>query len=138
MVEDDPVLRTVISAILRKYGYEVLEANQGVQALELYENHKGQIHLLLTDVVMPQMNGGELARRFLKMFPDLKVLFMSGYAENCVIQPGKLSPETHFLQKPFNPVKLAQKVQVILNGSRMGHSTSYGEILTLDKIVSLK
>jgi len=138
VVEDELMLRAMISASLRKYGYDVLEASQGVEALQLYENHKGQIHLLLTDVVMPKMSGGELARRFVKMRPDLKVLFMSGYAENCVIRPGKLSLETHFLQKPFEALKLAQKVREILNASHMDHYPSYGKILTLDKIVSPK
>ncbi len=120
VVEDELMLRVVISASLRKYGYEVLEATHGLEALQLYENHKGQIDLLLTDVVMPKMSGGELARRLVKMLPKLKVVFMSGYAENCVIRPGKLSPETHFLQKPFEPVKLAQKVREILNNSHVG------------------
>lgn len=80
VVEDELMLQAVISASLRKYGYEVLEASQGVEALQLYENHKGQIDLLLTDVVMPKMSGGELARRFAKRLPNLKVLFMSGYS----------------------------------------------------------
>ena len=138
VVEDELMLQAVISASLRKYGYEVLEASQGVEALQLYENHKGQIDLLLTDVVMPKMSGGELARRFAKRLPNLKVLFMSGYAENCVIRPGTLSPEIHFLQKPFEPVKLAQKVREILNGSHMDHPPYYGKIPTLDKIGSPK
>jgi two-component system cell cycle sensor histidine kinase/response regulator CckA len=115
VVEDDLVLRAVIAVALRNYGYEVLEAGQGIEALKMYGCSKRSFDLLLTDVVMPKMSGGELARRFMRLYPDLKVLFMSGYAENCDIHPGKLAPGTYYLQKPFEPATLAQKVREILN-----------------------
>ncbi len=115
VAEDDVILRSVISASLRSYGYEVLEARHGIEALQICETHPGVIHLLVTDVVMPMMGGSELVRRMAQTRPDLKVLYMSGYAENCAVHPGKLKPETNFLQKPFDPTTLAQKVREILD-----------------------
>jgi two-component system cell cycle sensor histidine kinase/response regulator CckA len=96
-------------------GYTVLEASQGAEALDLSERHVGPIHLLLTDVVMPEMSGRELAQQFALLRPATKVLFMSGYTANAVVHHGVLDPDTEFLPKPFSAAVLTRKVRDILD-----------------------
>jgi two-component system cell cycle sensor histidine kinase/response regulator CckA len=116
LVEDEEAVRTLVRNVLRKKGYRVLEASQGEEALEFSELYRGRIDLLVTDVVMPQMNGRELARRLVKSRPEIKVLYISGYADNTVWSEGGLDSSGAFLQKPFSPEALARKVREVLGG----------------------
>ena len=114
LVEDDEALRTLAREILSILGYTVLEATSPSEALRLAEGHPGTIHVLLTDVVMPQMNGRQVADHLLVSRPGLKVLFMSGYTDAAIMQHGVLGPGTHFLQKPFTPDGLGRKLREVL------------------------
>ncbi len=115
VVEDEDILLVVVSRFLRIYGYTVLEARHGGEALLICEGHQGPIHLLLADVVMPQMSGQELSDRLTSLHPEMKVLYMSGYSEDAVIHQGVLEAGAPFLQKPFKPETLAQKVREVLD-----------------------
>ena len=114
LVEDDEPLRTLAREILSIRGYTVLDAISPSEALRLADGHPGPIHLLLTDVVMPQMNGRQVADHLLAARPGLKVLFMSGYTDAAIVEHGVLEPGTHFLQKPFTPDGLSRKVREAL------------------------
>src|SRR5881396_2639989 len=109
LVEDEHLVRLLARKVLERAGYRVLVAAGGAEALELAERYAGPIHLLLTDVVMPGMNGRALMRRLAPLRPDLRVLYMSGYADEAVAQHGVLDPGTAFLQKPFTPGGLADR-----------------------------
>ena len=102
-------------AILRKQGYRILEASNGGDALLICEQDKEQVHLLLTDVVMPGLNGPELARRLMYFYPEMKVLYMSGYTDNAIFRQGVLDHTMFFLQKPFSVEGLAGKVREVLD-----------------------
>jgi two-component system cell cycle sensor histidine kinase/response regulator CckA len=115
LVEDDPSVRNLTRRILERLGYSVIEANASGQALDAVRRHKGKIHLLLTDVVMPEMGGAELASQISRLHPDTKVLFMSGYTDDAVIRNGLIAHGGHFLQKPFTPDALARKVRELLD-----------------------
>ena len=114
LVEDDEPLRTLAREILSIQGYTVLDATSPSEALRLADVHPGPIHLLVTDVVMPQMNGRQVADHLLAARPGLKVLFMSGYTDAAIVEHGVLEPGTHFLQKPFTPDGLSRKVREVL------------------------
>jgi two-component system cell cycle sensor histidine kinase/response regulator CckA len=115
VVEDEEGVRALVRDILEQSGYTVLEAGHGAQALETSERHPGPIHLVLTDVVMPEMSGRELVQRLATLRPASKVLFMSGYTANAVVHRGALDFETEFLQKPFTAATLTRKVREILD-----------------------
>ncbi len=115
LVEDEDAVRSLVRGILEAYGYEVLEASRPEEALLICQQYEGSIHLLVTDVVLPQMSGRELAKRLEFTFPDMKVLFVSGYTDEAVIRHGALEPGTAFLQKPFTPDSLAWKVREVLD-----------------------
>jgi CheY-like chemotaxis protein len=116
LVEDEPSVRDLANRLLKQQGYRVLVAANGEEALRLAQDATGErIHLLLTDVVLPQMSGKELADQ-LKIFrPDLKVLYTSGYTDYAVVHHGVLNSGTHFLQKPFSLKTLSQKVREALD-----------------------
>ncbi len=114
VAEDEQIVRVLIRKVLEQAGYTVLLGGGGPEALQLSERHTGTIHLLVTDVVMPGMNGPELARRVLDRRPDTKVLFLSGYADAAVERHGVLAPGTAFMQKPFSPSALASRVREVL------------------------
>ncbi|MDF0643120.1 MAG: PAS domain S-box protein [Nitrospira sp.] len=116
LVEDEPAVRGLVHETLRLHGYTVLEARHGIEALMTVAKHTGPIHLLLTDVVMPQMSGPEVAEKLRGLRPETKVLYMSGYPDHPVFEQGGVSRETSFLPKPFTPVGLARKVREVLDG----------------------
>jgi PAS domain S-box-containing protein len=116
LVEDEPSVRSLVHETLRLHGYTVLEARHGIEALLTSTKYVGPIHLLLTDVVMPQMSGPEVAEKLLTVRPGIKVLYMSGYPDHPVFDQGGVSRETGFLPKPFSPHLLTQKVREILDG----------------------
>jgi len=118
LVEDEDGVRALTRQILQKHGYTVLETSHGGEALLACENHKQPIHLLLTDVVLSQMSGRELAQRLSPIRPEMKVLYMSGYSEDAIVQHGVLDSGTSFLQKPFNTETLITKVRAILDAPR--------------------
>ncbi|MCU0807701.1 MAG: response regulator, partial [Candidatus Contendobacter sp.] len=114
LVEDEPAILAVGAKILERQGYTVLAAASPDQAVRLAREHAGDIHLLITDVVMPRMNGRDLARNLLERYPDLKCLFMSGYTANVIAHHGVLDAGVHFIQKPFSIRDLAAKVRMAL------------------------
>jgi PAS domain S-box-containing protein len=115
LAEDEGLVRELVIEILMQGGYTVLPARDGAEALRISEKHRGPIHLLITDVVMPRMNGRELARRMLSSRPEVKVIYISGYTENAIIHHGVLDPGMHFVQKPFRPSDLVRKVREVLD-----------------------
>jgi len=123
LVEDDEMVRALAQAILERYGYHVLAARNVHDALRFAQEGPGQIHLLLTDTIMPVMNGPELAKRFRSIRPETKVLFMSGYTDKVISYTAALEPGTAFLQKPFTPQTLTQKVHEVLNAIPQPNST---------------
>ncbi|MGH7295582.1 MAG: PAS domain S-box protein, partial [Polyangiaceae bacterium] len=118
LVEDEPGVRAVALGILRRQGYEVLVARGPGDALHIAEAHPGEIHLLLTDVVMPEMGGPELARRVTEKRPDTRVLCMSGYTDDSIVRHGVLEYRVAYLQKPFSPATLGRKVREVLEAPR--------------------
>jgi PAS domain S-box-containing protein len=114
VVEDQDPVRNLAVAVLKKHGYRVLDAAQGSAALLVAERHTGPIHLLLTDVVMPHMSGKELADRLKPLRPEMKVLYMSGYAADVIARRERLESDAAYLAKPFAPDVLAMKVREVL------------------------
>lgn len=115
LVEDEAAVRGLVRRILRSCGYQVLEAIDGLDALERIKNYPEHIDLLLADVVMPRMSGPELAENVLKVLPRIKVLYVSGYTDDEVLRRGILGGREVFLQKPFSPAALAEKVREVLD-----------------------
>jgi two-component system, cell cycle sensor histidine kinase and response regulator CckA len=115
LVEDEDMLRGLLAKFLRLYGYTVLEARHGGEALLTCERHQGPIHLMVTDVVMPQMSGRELADRLTPLRPEMKIIYMSGYTEDALVQHGVADLSMAFIQKPFKPVELARRVRAVLH-----------------------
>jgi CheY-like chemotaxis protein len=116
-VEDDPSVRTLVRDELRKLGYRVVEAKNGVDACLLATQQAGSFQLLLTDVVMPSMGGRELAQHLSVIKPDLRTLFISGYMDDIGIMAGLEEGTSGFLQKPFTPEVLARVVRNLLDAS---------------------
>jgi nitrogen-specific signal transduction histidine kinase/ActR/RegA family two-component response regulator len=116
LAEDEEMVRKLAREVLETYGYQVLEAANGREALLICERYKEPIHLLITDVVMPEMSGRELSDRLAQLRPEIKVLYMSGYTDNAIVHQGVLDEGANFIQKPFSPHTLAQKVRTVLSG----------------------
>ncbi len=115
LVEDEPLVRELTHEILEMFGYKILAAIGPDDAIRVSESYKETIHLLLTDVVMPKMDGPSLHLHLLGSRKNLKALFMSGYTENAIVHHGVLRTGVHFIQKPFNAEALAQKVREVLD-----------------------
>jgi PAS domain S-box-containing protein len=119
LVEDERPVRELVARILQKYGYKVFQAGTGAEAIEIWPDHKEEIHLLLTDLIMPgNMNGRELAEKLWVERPELKVIFTSGYSADIVGKDFKLEPEVNFLQKPYHPQTLGLTVRRCLDGKQ--------------------
>ncbi len=117
IVEDDDNLRKFAQRALQMYGYRILDAENGEDALRVCGEYEGQIDLMITDVVMPKMGGREAAERLQHLYPQIKVIYMSGYTDNTIVHYGVLTPELNFIQKPFTPKGLARKVREALESN---------------------
>ncbi len=115
IVEDEDRLRKLALKVLRKYGYNAKEAENSREALRIIKERKGLIHLLLTDVVMPDMSGPELVGKITSVQPEIKVLYMSGYTDDAIVHHGVLEPGVNFIEKPFSTEGLVQKVREVLD-----------------------
>ncbi|MFW6181548.1 MAG: response regulator [Spirochaetota bacterium] len=115
VVEDDEAVRKVIEAMLEGSGYAVYLAKDGEDALRICEHCPENIDLLLSDMVMPRMSGQELAEKLVHRYPELKILFMSGYTDGAVRHHGNLRPKTGFIEKPFSPASLTRKIREVLD-----------------------
>jgi PAS domain S-box-containing protein len=114
LVEDEDLVRRAIRAILSRGGYRILEAGSGNAALDLLRGHEGPVDLLITDVVMPELSGRELALRVAELRPNIKVLYMSGYTDDTIVRHGVLEANMAFIQKPATPDELLRKVREVL------------------------
>jgi len=117
LVENEAAIRNLLQMALRKNGYTVLAAESGREALELVRVHAGPLDLLITDVMMPDMDGPELVRQLTTIRPETRTLFMSGYMDDALGEHGILPANVNFIQKPFSPRVIAQKVRDILDGA---------------------
>jgi PAS domain S-box-containing protein len=117
LVEDETMVREMATEILEECGYAVLQAKDGAEALLLAHQHKAQIHLMLTDVVMPRMSGRELAEELTPLRPNIKILYMSGYTDDAIVHHGVLEEGTAFIGKPFSMEALARKVRETLDAT---------------------
>jgi len=115
LVEDEESVRRLSVQILKRQGYKVLEASCGDDALVLSREHKEPIHIMLTDVVMPGMSGRELANQLKALHPKMKVLYMSGYTDNAIVNHGVLDEGINYIQKPFTMNALTRKVREVLD-----------------------
>jgi two-component system, cell cycle sensor histidine kinase and response regulator CckA len=115
LVEDEPAILNMTTKMLERLGYTVVSASTPAEAIRLAEAHHGEIHLLITDVVMPEMNGRDLAKNLLSLYPNLKRLFMSGYTADVIAHQGVLDEGVNFMQKPFSIKDLAAMVRAALD-----------------------
>ena len=115
IVEDDDSLRKLARNALQQHEYRVLDAENGEDALRVSQEHEGPIDLMITDVVMPKMGGKEAADRLRPLYPQMKVIYMSGYTDNAIVHHGVLAPGLNFIEKPFSPEGLAHKVREVLD-----------------------
>ncbi len=115
LVEDEPSVRALAETVLKKLGYSVLVADSGATALEIWKERRDSIDILLSDVIMPHMSGGELAHKLREMNPQLKILFMSGYTDDMIASHGVLLGETQLIQKPFTAEALGRKLRDVLD-----------------------
>jgi PAS domain S-box-containing protein len=118
LVEDEPMILDIAVKILERQGYTVMAAATPGEAIRLAREHAGEIHLLMTDVVMPEMNGRDLAKNLLSLYPNLKRLFMSGYTADIIAHHGVLDEGVQFIQKPFSVQTLAVKVREVLDETK--------------------
>jgi two-component system, cell cycle sensor histidine kinase and response regulator CckA len=125
LVEDDEMVRTLVRETLERNGYKILDAAGPIEARRIADQYRQPIQLLITDVVMPKVSGRDLADQLTRRRPDLKVLYMSGYTDNAVLNNGILQKEVAFLQKPFTPLALTDKVREVLESD--GRTRKAGE-----------
>jgi CheY-like chemotaxis protein len=120
VVEDEDLVRTFVRTVLQAHGYTVLEAKKGGEALRVCEQYSGPIHLMVTDVVLPEMSGIEVADRLVSLYPGMKALYVSGYTDDAIVHRGLIDQGTALLQKPFTPTVLLHKVREVLDTSPTG------------------
>jgi CheY-like chemotaxis protein len=125
LVEDEAELRKMLRESFTGAGYRVLEAADGTDALRKWEREAPSIDLLLTDVVMPLLNGRELAKRLTSVAPHIQVIYISGYADDVLAYHGTLAPDTVLIQKPFSPAELMLKVREVLDARKQGPPSPY-------------
>jgi two-component system, cell cycle sensor histidine kinase and response regulator CckA len=132
LVEDEEAIRGIAKRILCEAGYTVLTAASVGEALMASDAHQGKVHLLLTDVVMPQMGGRVMAERLAVDRPEIKVLYMSGYADDAVIRHGTLAPGTHFISKPFRAAELTRRVREVLDGEMVESAGKHEQAIEVE------
>ena len=115
VAEDDVGVRELVSNILEKHGYSVITADTNEKLIEVLNDHDGVIHMLLTDVIMPDMNGKELFERLKPIYPEMKVIYMSGYTGDIIAHHGILDDGVYFIQKPFTMSMLTDKIRDVLD-----------------------
>ena len=125
VAEDEPLVLNTIRDALVQLGYKVFSAVDPNEALRWAQRYSGEIHLLITDIVMPHMDGKELAEHISSLRPNTKILYMSGYTQDAIVQNGIVEEDVHFIQKPFTPAELARMVRNILKGQDNGPSKEY-------------
>jgi DNA-binding response OmpR family regulator len=116
LVEDEPMVRDLAREFLEEYGYRVLTAANGKEGLSVCQDYPERIDLIVTDVVMPQMSGRELAEAVRTLRPEARVLYMSGFTDDAIVRHGVIADDLCFIQKPFSPDALAGKVRAVLSG----------------------
>jgi len=124
VVEDQPALLRLISVCLEKRGYTVLVAEDGAEAIRILENHPGEIDLVVSDIMMPKLNGLELMKKATLLRPGMRFMFISGYAEDTIGRTAHLPQDAGYLEKPFLPIELARKVRAQLNESDAGRGST--------------
>ena len=117
VVEDQTEVRNFAVVVLKSKGYQVIAAGNAAEALAIWEQAGDRIHLVLADLVMPRMGGRELVERLSLLRPGIKALFMSGYTDDAIVRRGILDEGAHFIQKPFSPEELAEKIRTILDAA---------------------
>jgi DNA-binding NtrC family response regulator len=117
LVEDEPSILSITRRMLEKLGYTVLAAITPGEAIAFASEYSQEIHLLITDVIMPEMNGREMAKKILPFYPNLTCLFMSGHTADVIAHHGVLTEGVNFIQKPFNKESLAEKIRQALDGN---------------------
>jgi signal transduction histidine kinase/ActR/RegA family two-component response regulator len=122
VVEDEDIVRELVCEVLEDQGYNVLCARDGIEAMNMASEFDGTIHLLVTDVIMPHMNGHELASKLAVVRPDMKILYVSGYSDNDIGDHGVLDPRYELLQKPFTPQTLARKIRDVIRESKHAYA----------------
>jgi CheY-like chemotaxis protein len=124
VVEDEPALRRLITASLEKRGYTVLAAEDGTEAIRILANNPGKIDLVVSDIMMPKLNGLELRKKAILLRPKMRFLFISGYAEDTIGRTAHLPQDAGYLDKPFLPIELARAVRALLNESDAGSGST--------------
>jgi two-component system cell cycle sensor histidine kinase/response regulator CckA len=114
LVENGEMLRPLLCAILKREGYKVVEAKDGDEALAAWEHYQGQIDVVITDMVMPNMSGKKLVERLRLLKPKVKIIYISGYESSLIFANNQFGPDVAFLQKPFRPVELSKVVREML------------------------
>jgi PAS domain S-box-containing protein len=124
VVEDEPALRRLISVSLEKRGYTVLATEDGTEAIRILENNPGEVDLVVSDIMMPKLNGLELRKKAILLRPEMRFLFISGYAEDTIGRTAHLPQDAGYLEKPFLPIELARKVRALLNENDAGRGST--------------
>lgn len=115
VVEDDSAVRKLLCRILQSYGYRIIESTTPTESLQIFDRLHSEVDLVITDVVMPEMNGQQLSERLRAIKPEVHVLFVSGYTDDTVVRHGVFKAEKNFIQKPFKRADLAKKIREILD-----------------------